>query len=97
MMQEKLFDVLRSPLVTEKTARANQENQYAFRVATTASKADIKAAVEQLFSVNVKSVQTLNVEGKSRRFRGVAGRRAGWKKAYVTLAEGQTIDLGQAS
>lgn len=96
MMQEKLFDVLRSPLVTEKTARANQENQYAFRVATTATKADIKAAVEQLFSVNVKSVQTLNVAGKSRRFRGVAGRRADWKKAYVTLAEGQAIDLGQA-
>lgn len=96
MMQEKLFDVLRSPLVTEKTARANQENQYAFRVATTATKADIKAAVEQLFSVSVRSVQTLNIAGKTRRFRGVAGRRAAWKKAYVTLAEGQTIDLGQA-
>jgi large subunit ribosomal protein L23 len=96
MMREKLFDVLRSPLVTEKTARANQENQYAFRVATTATKADIKAAVEQLFSVNVLAVQTLNVAGKARRFRGVAGRRAAWKKAYVTLAEGQAIDLGQA-
>ncbi|OZB54477.1 MAG: 50S ribosomal protein L23 [Halothiobacillus sp. 14-56-357] len=69
MMREKLFDVLRSPLVTEKTARANQENQYAFRVATTATKAEIKAAVEQLFSVNVLAVQTLNVAGKARRFR----------------------------
>jgi large subunit ribosomal protein L23 len=96
MMQEKLFDVLRAPLVTEKTARANQVNQYVFRVATTADKAQIKAAVEKLFGVSVKAVQVLNVNGKTRRFRGVPGRRADWKKAYVTLAEGQVIDLGQA-
>ncbi|MDA3877098.1 MAG: 50S ribosomal protein L23 [Halothiobacillus sp.] len=95
-MQEKLFDVLRAPLVTEKTARANQVNQYVFRVATTADKAQIKAAVEKLFGVSVKAVQVLNVNGKTRRFRGVPGRRADWKKAYVTLAEGQVIDLGQA-
>jgi large subunit ribosomal protein L23 len=96
MMQEKLFDVLRAPLVTEKTARANQLNQYVFRVATTADKAQIKAAVEKLFGVSVKGVQVANVNGKTRRFRGVPGRRADWKKAYVTLAEGQVIDLGQA-
>ena len=96
MNQEKLFDVLRAPLVTEKTARANQVNQYVFRVDTSANKAEIKAAVEQLFCVQVLAVQTLNVAGKTRRFRGVAGRRVDWKKAYVTLAEGQVIDLGQA-
>ncbi|WP_197490495.1 50S ribosomal protein L23 [Halothiobacillus diazotrophicus] len=95
-MQEKLFDVLRAPLVTEKTARANEVNQYVFRVATTADKAEIKAAVEKLFGVSVKAVQVANVAGKTRRFRGVPGRRADWKKAYVTLAEGQVIDLGQA-
>ena len=91
MMQEKLFDVLRAPLVTEKTARANQLNQYVFRVATTADKAQIKAAVEKLFGVSVKGVQVANVNGKTRRFRGVPGRRADWKKAYVKLKDGEKM------
>ncbi len=95
MNQEKLFEVIRAPLVTEKTARANAVNQYAFKVDTTASKADIKSAVEALFGVTVLAVQTLNMAGKARRFRGIAGRRNHWKKAYVTLAEGQTIEFGQ--
>jgi len=96
MNQEHLFDVIRAPVVTEKTARAAESNQYVFRVATSASKEDVKKAVEGLFDVAVVSVQVANMPGKQRRFRGVPGRRADWKKAYVTLAEGQTIDLGLA-
>lgn len=95
MNQEKLFDVIRAPMVTEKTARVNAINQYAFKVDTAATKEDIKSAVESLFGVTVLAVQTLNMSGKVRRFRGVAGRRNHWKKAYVTLAEGQTIEFGQ--
>ena len=96
MNQEQLFDVLRAPVVTEKTARAGENNQYVFRVATAATKADIKAAVEKLFEVSVEAVQVANMPGKERRFRGMPGRRSDWKKAYVTLAEGQTIDFGLA-
>jgi len=96
MNSEKLYDVLRAPVVTEKTARAGEFNQYVFQVATTASKPEIKAAVEQVFEVSVKAVQVANQRGKVRRFRGMAGRRADTKKAYVTLAEGQTIDFGSA-
>ncbi|MBN2872587.1 MAG: 50S ribosomal protein L23 [Halothiobacillaceae bacterium] len=96
MISEKLYDVLRAPVVTEKTARAGEFNQYVFQVATAASKPEIKAAVEQVFEVSVKAVQVANQRGKVRRFRGMPGRRADTKKAYVTLAEGQTIDFGSA-
>lgn len=96
MKSEMLYDVLRAPVVTEKTARAGEFNQYVFQVATSASKPQIKAAVEQVFEVNVKAVQVVNQRGKTRRFRGMPGRRADTKKAYITLAEGQTIDFGAA-
>lgn len=96
MNSEKLYDVLRAPVVTEKTARAGEFNQYVFQVATSASKPQIKAAVEKVFEVNVEAVQVVNQRGKTRRFRGMPGRRADTKKAYVTLAEGQTIDFGAA-
>lgn len=96
MKSEKLYDVLRAPLVTEKTARAGEFNQYVFKVATSASKPEIKAAVEQAFDVTVNGVQVVNQRGKARRFRNVPGRLADSKKAYVTLAEGQTIDFGTA-
>lgn len=95
MNQERLLSVLRAPLVSEKTARIQgQNNQYVFEVATTATKIEVKAAVEELFKVKVLSVQVLNVLGKTKSFRFRAGKRPDWRKAYVRLEAGQTIDLG---
>jgi large subunit ribosomal protein L23 len=96
MNTEKLYDTLRAPVVTEKSARAGEFNQYVFQVAPSAGKPEIKAAVERIFEVRVDSVRVVNQRGKVRRFRGMPGRRADWKKAYVTLAAGQTIDFGAA-
>ncbi len=91
---DKLYNVLLAPRVTEKTARVGEQgNQYVFRVATDATKADIRAAVEQLFDVNVESVQVTNVKGKTKSFKLRPGKRADWKKAYVRVQEGQVIDL----
>ncbi|MFP4272364.1 MAG: 50S ribosomal protein L23 [Halothiobacillaceae bacterium] len=96
MKKDQLLEVLRAPVVTEKAARAGEYNQYVFKVAADASKGDIKAAVEAAFDVRVDAVQVMNMPGKVRRFRQVVGKRSGWKKAYVTVAEGQSIDFGVA-
>lgn len=94
MSNAKILDIIRAPRVSEKTARLQEvSNQYVFEVATTATKADVKAAVEQLFNVKVESVNVLNVKGKAKSFRFRAGRRSDWRKAYVRLADGQTIDV----
>jgi large subunit ribosomal protein L23 len=94
MNDAKLYSVIRAPRVSEKTVRAQEtSNQYAFEVATDATKADIKIAVEKLFDVKVQSVNVLNVKGKNKSFRNRNGRRGDWRKAYVTLAEGQSIDV----
>ena len=93
MNNEKILAVLRAPLVSEKTARIQEINQYVFEVASTATKADVKSAVESLFNVTVESVNVLNVKGKNKTFRNRSGRRGDWRKAYVRLAEGQTIDV----
>ena len=91
---EKIFSVLRAPRVSEKTARLQEvSNQYVFEVSTTATKADVKAAVEKLFDVKVEAVNVLNVKGKNKSFRNRAGSRGSWRKAYVRLAEGQAIDV----
>ena len=93
LSQERLINVLVAPHVTEKTAIAMQNsNQYAFRVRRDASKPDIKAAVELMFSVKVESVNVVNEPGKVRRFGKTPGRTQDWKKAYVRLAPGQSID-----
>ena len=93
LSQERLINVLLAPHVTEKTALAMQNaNQYAFRVRRDASKPDIKAAVELMFSVKVSDVKVVNEPGKTRRFGKTPGRTQDWKKAYVRLAPGQTID-----
>ena len=95
MSNERLLSVLIAPRVSEKTARIQADhNQYVFEVSTFATKLDVKAAVETLFKVKVEGVQVLNVKGKSKGFRGRAGKRADWRKAYVTLAEGQSIEFG---
>ena len=91
---EKIFSVLRAPRVSEKTARLQEiSNQYVFEVAKTATKADIKVAVEKIFDVQVKAVNVVNVKGKSKTFKFRQGRRGDWRKAYVTLADGQSIDV----
>ena len=93
MNKEQLMNVLIAPHVTEKTATAMQNNnQYTFRVQKHATKTDIKAAVELMFEVKVKGVQVVNEPGKARRFGKVTGRTQDWKKAYVSLVQGQSID-----
>ncbi len=94
MNNANLYNVIRAPRVSEKTARLQEvSNQYAFEVANDATKADIKAAVEQIFDVKVESVNVVNVKGKNKAFRFRQGRRGDWRKAYVKLAEGQSIDV----
>jgi len=91
--REQLMSVLIAPHVTEKTSLAMQNhNQYTFRVRRDASKTDIKKAVELMFDVKVAGVQVVNEPGKQRRFGRIAGRTQDWKKAYVSLNEGQSID-----
>ena len=93
MNREQLMSVLIAPHVTEKTSLAMQNhNQYTFRVRRDATKTDIKKAVELMFDVKVAGVQVVNEAGKQRRFGKIAGRTQDWKKAYVSLTAGQTID-----
>jgi large subunit ribosomal protein L23 len=87
------YDVIVSPVITEKSTMASEANQVVFNVAGNATKPEIKAAVESLFSVKVTGVNTLVRKGKVKRFRGIKGRQSDVKKAVVTLAEGQSIDV----
>ena len=93
MNREELMSVLIAPHVTEKTSLAMQNhNQYTFRVRREASKTDVRKAIELMFGVKVTGVQVVNEPGKVRRFGRTAGRTQDWKKAYVSLSPGQTID-----
>ena len=87
------YDVIRKPIITEKTTMASENGAVVFEVAIDANKPQIKEAVEALFGVSVKAVNTTITKGKSKRFRGIQGRRKDVKKAYVTLEEGNTIDV----
>jgi large subunit ribosomal protein L23 len=87
------YDVILSPVITEKATAASDYNQVVFKVAKTATKPQIKAAVEQLFDVKVEAVNTLIRKGKAKTFRGFKGRQADLKKAVVTLAAGHKIDV----
>ncbi len=92
--KEQLTNVLLAPHVSEKSARvADEGNQFVFRVRKDATRTHVKQAVELMFDVKVQSVQVLNQPGKSRRFGAIKGQRSGYKKAYVRLAAGQTIDF----
>ena len=91
--RERLYEVIRHPVVTEKSTLGSEHNQVTFRVPLDASKPEIKAAVEGLFAVKVKAVNTARQKGKIKRFRGRIGKRADTKKAYVTLEEGHSIDV----
>jgi len=92
MSTERNYDVLVGPLVTEKATMLSEHGQIAFRVRLDATKAEIRRAVENLFDVKVTAVNTLRVKGKTKLFRGRRGRRSGYKKAIITLAEGQNVD-----
>ncbi|KQT60222.1 MULTISPECIES: 50S ribosomal protein L23 [unclassified Aureimonas] len=87
------YDVITSPVITEKSTLLSENNQVVFNVPNKATKPQIKAAVESLFGVKVTAVNTLNRKGKVKRFRGRIGRQSDQKKAIVTLAEGQSIDV----
>ena len=89
---ERMYEVIRSPLISEKATFVSQFNYYVFRVSTDSNKKEIKEAVEKVFNVKVKSVNTLNQKGKKKRFRNKIGVRANTKKAFVKLEEGNTID-----
>jgi large subunit ribosomal protein L23 len=94
MNLEQKFIVLREPHTSEKsTILADKLKHYAFKVSTDATKLDIKNAVEAIFNVKVEKVSTINVKGKSKRFRGRPGKRSDWKKAYVALQAGFDLDV----
>ena len=95
--QERLYKILLAPVVSEKAAAASElSNRVVFKVSITATKSEIKAAVEKLFDVSVVDVKTLRVKGKTKQTRHGLGQRNDWKKAYVRLAEGQDIDFATA-
>ena len=93
VITERMYDIIRAPVITEKATMGSEHGQVTFKVALEATKPEIKAAVEALFKVKVQAVNTLRVKGKSKRFKGVMGRRSDVKKAIVTLADGQSIDI----
>lgn len=91
--RERMYDIILAPVITEKSTNLSEFNKVTFRVPLTASKPEIKAAVEGLFNVKVTAVNTIVSLGKTKRFRGRIGYRSDSKKAIVTLAEGQSIDV----
>ncbi len=93
MNREMMYDIVFAPVVTEKSTQGGEHNQVTFRVDRRATKPQIRRAVEGLFGVKVSGVNTLNMRGKVKRFRGRLGKRADYKKAIVTLVEGETIDI----
>jgi large subunit ribosomal protein L23 len=93
MNREQMYDLILGPVITEKSTQATEHNQVTFRVRQEATKPQVKEAIEGLFGVKVKAVNTLNQKGKVKRFRGRLGKRNDVKKAIVTLAEGHSIDI----
>ena len=89
----RFYDIIVSPVITEKTTLLSEQNKVVFKVANDATKDEIAAAVEELFKVKVTKVNTIVTKGKTKRFRGIVGRRNDVKKAIVTLADGQSIDI----
>ena len=91
--QNKAYQIILNPLVTEKSTQQSEFNKMLFSVPVNATKLEVKSSIEKIFSVKVKSVNTILSKGKVKRFKGVLGRRSNTKKAIVTLAPGNTIDL----
>lgn len=93
LSQERMYDIVRYPIITEKSTLVSEHNQVVFRVPLNATKPEIRAAVEGLFGVKVDGVNTLRQVGKTKRWRGRLGRTSDYKKALVRLAEGESIDI----
>jgi len=93
LTKQRMYDIILAPVITEKATRTSEHNQVVFRVALDATKPEIKAAIEGVFGVTVKAVNTVRVKGKKKMFKGRPGRRSDYKKAMVTLAAGQSIDV----
>jgi len=93
LSKERMYDIIRAPVITEKATMGSEHNQVTFKVPLDASKPEIKAAVEGIFGVKVKAVNTSVLKGKIKRFKGRLGERSDIKKAIVTLAEGHSIDV----
>ena len=93
LTQNKAYQIILNPLVTEKSTQQSEFNKMVFSVPVNATKLEVKLSIEKIFSVKVKSVNTILLKGKVKRFKGVLGRRSNTKKAIVTLAPGNTIDL----
>jgi len=93
LTRQQMYDIIRTPVITEKATNVSEHNQVIFRVPLTATKREVKAAIEGLFNVEVSAVNTIRVMGKLKRFHGRPGRRSDYKKAIVTLGAGQRIDV----
>ncbi|MCH8182416.1 MAG: 50S ribosomal protein L23 [Proteobacteria bacterium] len=91
--KERMYEVVRGPIITEKATLGSEHNQVTFRVAIDANKNEIKTAIEGLFDVKVRAVNTSRMKGKVKRWRGRLGKRVATKKAMVTLEEGQSLDI----
>lgn len=97
VVENRHYDVLVAPHITEKTTMASEHNAVVFKVVGSASKPQIKAAVEAIYKVTVKNVNTLVAKGKTKRWKGAPYKRSDFKKAIVTLAEGQSIDITEGA
>jgi large subunit ribosomal protein L23 len=93
LTRQQMYDIIRAPVITEKATTQSEHNQVVFRVALDATTREVKAAVEGLFEVKVEAVNTIRMQGKLKRVRGRPGQRSDYKKAIVSLAEGQSIDV----
>jgi large subunit ribosomal protein L23 len=93
---ERAYTIIKSPVVTEKSTMGSEQGKVTFKVATDASKAEIKSAIEQIFEVKVTAVNTSILKGKVKRFKNTIGKRSDVKKAIITLAEGQTLEVASA-
>lgn len=91
-MKSNIYEIIKQPVVTEKTTKISENNQFVFKVQNTSSKLDIKKAVEKIFKVKVKSVNTIKIKGKTKVFKGTKGKRNDYKKAIITLKSGETLD-----
>ena len=91
-MEHNIYNIIRSPVVTEKTTKISENNQFVFRVAVDSTKENIKNAVEKIFKVKVKSINTIKIKGKRKIFKGTKGKRVDYKKAIISLKEGETLD-----
>jgi large subunit ribosomal protein L23 len=91
--RDRMLEIIRAPVITEKSTMGSEHNQVTFRVSLDATKPEIKASIESLFNVKVRKVNTLRVKGKTKRFKGVMGKRSDIKKAMITLETGYSIDV----